>query len=103
MFRIATKCLLAAALVGTTLSVTPALANSPEDRFRQSDSDASGTLDRKEFRAFINRMAKDGQPLAKRVRFFRVYGMAFRLTDADKNGLITGAELIASEKKNRGR
>ena len=83
--------------------VPPAEAATPAQRFRASDRDRSGTLDRAEFRTLINLLARDGMPIAKRVRFWNVYGLAFRITDTNGDGQLTRGELVRSERKNRNR
>lgn len=98
-----------AALValGAVMAVAaiPATADAatPAQRFKTSDRDGSGTLNRAEFRTLINLLARDGMPIAKRVRFWRVYGLAFRITDTNRDGQLSRNELIRSERKNRNR
>lgn len=95
------KPLLAAlVLASIAFSALPARAASEAALFRAADSNGNGTLNRAEFRSFIQALARDGNAIAKRVRFFGVYGMAFRMTDADRNGELTGAELQRSARDN---
>lgn len=103
--RMAATMAVAAAMTGamTMGAVTPALAASESAIYHSADANNNGTLSRREFRTFINLLAADGVPIAKRVRFWRVYGTAFRMTDKDGNGEVTPAELRASERNNRNR
>ncbi|MEM1366251.1 MAG: hypothetical protein AAGH82_10940, partial [Pseudomonadota bacterium] len=59
-----------------------------------ADANGSKTLDKREFRSFINRLADLGLPVAKRVRRFGVYGIAFRRSDFNKDGILTPSELL---------
>lgn len=76
---------------------SPALAfeaTQPEvDAFVQADADKSGTISRPEFRVFVHSLAKAGQPNARRVVTFGAFGLAFRMTDTDKDGQLTPQEL----------
>ena len=91
------------ALAAVAAFQAPADAATPAQRFKTSDRDRSGTLNRAEFRTLINLLARDGMPIAKRVRFWNVYGLAFRITDANGDGQLSRSELIRSERQNRNR
>lgn len=79
------------------LLVTSSLAQTEDMRgqtFLLADKDESTALDRKEFRLFINLLAKTGHRNARRVRMFRLYKLAWGRVDKDGNGLVTRNELI---------
>lgn len=84
------------ALLLLTLT-SPALAfettKAEVDAFTQADTDQSGTISRAEFRSFVHALAKAGQPNARRIVTFGAFGLAFRLTDANKDGQLTPQEL----------
>ena len=94
----------ALALFAATLS-TGAHAAGEAALYRQADTNGNGKLNRKEFRGFIQALAKNGNRLARTVRFFGMYGMAFRISDKNKDGELTGAELrrAAAENADRAR
>ena len=96
--------LLAMALLTAAAALASPAHAAPEDAaYRTADANGDGTLNRGEFRTFIDLLAKDGLPIARRVRFWKVYGMAFRMTDKDGNGELSPAELRRSERENRNR
>ncbi|MEM1365475.1 MAG: hypothetical protein AAGH82_06960, partial [Pseudomonadota bacterium] len=71
--------IMAAALLSFTGASASALSKAQEEQaFLTADANGSKTLDKREFRSFINRLADLGLPVAKRVRRFGVYGIAFR-------------------------
>ena len=96
----------AAFMLGAMLAAgihAPAAAASQSALYRTADRNNNGTLNSGEFRTFIDLLADDGLPIAKRVRFWRVYGLAFRITDKNRDGELTPAELRSSERENRNR
>ena len=93
--------MVAALVAAGALAHGPVLAQ--DAVLRSADRNGNGTLDQREFRTFIDLMAKDGLPIAKRVRFWKVYGMAFRMTDKNGDGELTSAELARSARENRNR
>ena len=94
---------LAAALLLLPALHVPVAAQAQSKLYRAADRNGNGTLNRGEFRAFIDLLAKDGLPIAKRVRFWNVYGLAFRITDKNGDGELTPRELRRSERENRNR
>ncbi|MEM8838434.1 MAG: hypothetical protein AAGE89_10110 [Pseudomonadota bacterium] len=87
---------------------THASANERGRIFDLADTDKSASLDRSEFRSFINLLAKSGHSNAKRVRFFRLYSVAWARIDRNSDGVATRQELTsanrahaAAEKKSR--
>lgn len=64
--------------------------------FRQADTNEDGLLSRSEFRTFINANAEDGLGRAGMIRRLGAYDRAFDRIDADKNGLLTPAEMSAA-------
>ncbi|MEO0635330.1 MAG: hypothetical protein AAFY73_01655 [Pseudomonadota bacterium] len=95
---------LAAAALATCFMATSALAISAEQElaaFRSADANKNNIIERGEFNTFINLLADAGLPLAKRVRTFGVYGIAFRRTDANGDGQLTPNELRRSQRENK--
>lgn len=92
----------AAALFAAAMAegTQPAQAAGEAALYRKADANGSGTLDRKEFRGFIRALAANGNRLARTVRFFGVYDLAFRITDKNKDGALTGAELRRAAAEN---
>lgn len=64
------------------------------EMFTLADADQSGTLTRKEFKQFIKLLAESGHRNAKRVKKFRLFGIAWAHVDADGNGIATPEELL---------
>ena len=91
----------AAALFAATLSGT-ANAAGEAALFRKADANKNGKLSRQEFPGFIRSLAANGNGLARTVRFLGVYGMAFRISDKNKDGQLTGAELQRAARRERG-
>ncbi|MDA8870587.1 hypothetical protein N9H93_04290 [Rhizobiaceae bacterium] len=86
---------LAFLLAGTA---TPAFAVSESaaaDAFRSADANSDAKLSRREFTRFIRKMAKLGNPNAKRaVRFGAIgFRIGFRNADANGDGFVTSREL----------
>ncbi|MEO0496952.1 MAG: hypothetical protein AAF141_06210 [Pseudomonadota bacterium] len=69
--------------------------------FLTADANGSKTLDKQEFRTFINTLAGMGLPVAKRVRTFGVYGIAFSRSDFNKDGILSTDELLKANTKFR--
>ena len=67
--------------------------------FIQSDTSKDGKLNKAEFRKFIDANAKDGIGRASMVKSFGAYDTAFARVDANKDGVVTGKELAASQGK----
>ena len=94
----------AAALFAAALASTgTADAASNAALYRQADANNNGKLNPQEFRTFIRALAKNGNRLARTVRFLGVYGMAFRMSDKNKDGELTSAELTQAAKENADR
>ena len=69
--------------------------------FVLADQNQDGLLNRDEFRIFVRAMAETGQPTARQIRMFRAYGLAFRITDKDDDGILTPAELRNADDDHR--
>ena len=69
------------------------------DAFLRADKNKDEVLSRAEFKSFMKDLARLGQPTAKRVKFWGVYGMAFNRVDANKNGLLEPRELERADGK----
>lgn len=82
------------ALLSAVLSVLPVQAEVQRGVvFARADADKNASLDRKEFRQFINLLAKAGHRNAKRVRAFRLYSLAWSRVDRNGDGVATRDEL----------
>ncbi len=84
----------------------PALAlNATADRkaaqqnFKLADVNNDGKLSKAEFRKFIDANAKDDIGRAAMVKRFGAYDIAFGRVDTNKDGIVTGEELAASQGK----
>ena len=95
--RMALSVALALCMAGVA---APANAAGEAALYRQADTNGNGKLNKREFRGFIQALAKNGNRLAKTVRFFGMYGMAFRISDKNKDGQLTGAELRRAAAEN---
>ncbi|MEO1066843.1 MAG: hypothetical protein AAFW47_05625 [Pseudomonadota bacterium] len=83
--------------IGLALFALPAQASSDKGAlFARADVDQSASLDRSEFRQFINLLAKAGNTGAKRVRALRLYGLAWLRVDKNGDGVATRAELFSA-------
>ncbi|WP_424990908.1 hypothetical protein [Fluviibacterium sp. S390] len=71
------------------------------DAFVLADADRDQSLTQPEFKTFVQAMAQQGQPTARQIRFFGVYGLAFSIADGDKDGRITPDELRQADDRHR--
>ncbi|MEP0391694.1 EF-hand domain-containing protein, partial [Erythrobacter sp.] len=69
------------------------------ENFQQADKNDDRKLNPREFKAFINANAEDDIGRASMVRRFGAYDRAFARLDADKDGEITRAELLAARQQ----
>lgn len=69
--------------------------------FMAADRNGDGVLSPAEFRAFIQAMARAGQPTARRIRFFGAYDYAFSIVDTDADGVVTPSELRRGDDSHR--
>ncbi|MEN0087702.1 MAG: hypothetical protein AAF737_04625 [Pseudomonadota bacterium] len=95
---------IAIAAAATAILSGPATAITKDQErqaFLTADADGSRTLDKREFRTFLNTLADMGLPVAKRVRTFGVYGIAFGRSDFNKDGILTPDELLKANSKFR--
>jgi len=67
--------------------------------FRKADTNADNILERREFAAFIDMRADDGNATAKKVRMLKAYGIALSRVDADGDGRVSAQELIDYDRK----
>ena len=65
--------------------------------FLKADANKDRVLSRKEFKTFVQVMAKFGQSTARQIRFFRAYGFAFKIVDKNKDGIVTPHEMRAAD------
>lgn len=75
-----------------------ALADPVRD-FRKADANSDNILEHREFAAFIDMRADDGNKTAKKVRMLRAYGIALSRVDADGDGRVSAQELIDYDRK----
>lgn len=72
-----------------------AQAESMRDRsFTLADINNNTTLEKEEFRSFINLLADAGNRNAKRVRTFYLYKLAWQFVDKNGDGFATRKELL---------
>ena len=65
--------------------------------FLLADVNKDLVLDRKEFKTFVLEMAKSGHDSSRTVRTFGAYGYAFKITDQNKDGVVTPQELRTAD------
>ncbi len=83
---------------GLAWAETPIKATKQEfSAFVKADKDQSITLNKREFRIFVDAMADSGQSTAKKIRFFSAYSFAFNRADLNGDGMITPHELRAAD------
>ena len=91
--------ILTAAVVSLSISGAEAVTRAERSKaFVNADKNSDEVLTRAEFKVFIKDLAKQRLPLAKRVRFWGVYGLAFGRIDTNKDGLLQPAELLQADK-----
>jgi len=84
---------LAISLAAATLQAgaNVAIAGSKEN-FKASDSNSDGALNRREFRRFIIREARDGTGQAPRIKELNMYDDAFNMVDRNNDNRFTPNE-----------
>jgi len=92
-------------MVGAAIVVMPSASwsdptETEEKNYLAADKDNDEHLNRAEFEQFVRLMADAGNSKAKRIRFFRAYGFAFGIADANGDGLIAPDELIEADANN---
>lgn len=94
------------AVLAASIVAAPALAldkaadqKAAQQNFKQSDANGDGKLTKAEFRKFIDANAADDIGKASMVKRFGAYDTAFDRVDKNKDGVVTGAELAASQGK----
>ena len=93
----------AASLFALAFLVAPAHAITADQElaaFNAADRNNNDLIERNEWNSFVNELADYGYPLAKRVRRFGVYGIGFRRTDANGDGVLSPNELRRSQAQN---
>ncbi|MEP1422019.1 MAG: EF-hand domain-containing protein [Erythrobacter sp.] len=100
------KPLLIALALASAMLAAPCAAQTSEEtqqrareNFQQADKNDDRKLNPREFKAFINANAEDDIGRASMVRRFGAYDRAFARLDADKDGEITRAELLAARQQ----
>ena len=71
-----------------------------EKNYVAADTDRDDHLNRAEFEQFVRLMADAGNSKARQIRFFRAYGYAFGIADANGDGFIAPDELIEADANN---
>lgn len=96
------RCLLLALPFLTPLA-GHAQSYSPDEvsAFITADTDKDGNLTRTEFKVFVREMARVGQPTARQIRTFGAYGFAFRITDGNRDGVLSPEEMRNADTDHR--
>lgn len=71
------------------------------DAFVTADTSKDAVLQFTEFKTFIGLMARAGQPTARQVQTFRAYRYAFRISDKNRDGVVSPDELRAADDAHR--
>jgi Ca2+-binding EF-hand superfamily protein len=87
--------LVATALVLCTADMALAYSQAEKNAFIKADANGDRKIAPHEFRTLIAELVAAGSEKAISVKKWGVYGYAFKRIDADKDGLITPAELQA--------
>ncbi|MCL6282244.1 hypothetical protein M3P21_01770 [Ruegeria sp. 2012CJ41-6] len=84
--------------VGATAQ-SPGLDPTPAeiDAFLAADANKDALLQLSEFKTFVRLMADAGQPTARQVRMFAAYRFAFRITDKNRDRVVSPDELRAAD------
>ncbi len=85
----------AAMLATVAISATQVNAGSQEN-FIAADRNNDNSLNRSEFRVFINKNARDGISPAPMIKEQNMYTQAFNMVDTDGNGLFSVEEARAT-------
>jgi len=89
----ATSLALAALTATVGLVATTGLAQAgSKENFIASDRNRDGALDRREFRAFIDRNAAEGISPAPTIKAQNMYDQAFDMVDSNGDGLFSVSE-----------
>lgn len=86
-----------AALSAPTITQAFEATSDEVNAFLGADLNKDLVLDRSEFKTFILLMAQAGQSTSKTVRAFNAYGYAFKITDKNRDGVITPQELRSAD------
>lgn len=87
--------LFAMAIILTTPGFAFAYSQAEKNAFIKADVNSDRTITPGEFRTLIEELVVAGSEKAISVKKWGVYGYAFKRIDANKDGLITPAELQA--------
>lgn len=87
--------LLAAAIVLCAPGLAQAYSQAEKNAFIKADANSDRKITPGEFRTLIEELVAAGSEKAISVKKWGVYGYAFKRIDADKDGMITPAELQA--------
>lgn len=93
-FKPACFCLLAAACLAMA-PAAHAYSQGEKSAFLKADTNGDRMISTGEFRTLINELVAIGSEKAVSVKKWGAYGYAFKRIDADKDGMITPAELQA--------
>lgn len=88
----ATKTLLTALAVVSAFALAMP-AHAQEEAFLTAETSGDGSLDKTEFKTFIDLMAQSGKPVAAKLKASGRYGLAFGRIDKNKDGLVSPTEL----------
>ena len=87
--------LLAAAMALCAPGLALAYSQAEKNAFIKADANSDRKITPGEFRTLIEELVAAGSEKAISVKKWGVYGYAFKRIDADKDGMITPAELQA--------
>lgn len=73
--------------------IAPAMAQ--QELFPSADANGDTTLDKMEFRTFIDGLAQSGKPIAQKIKAAGRYNMAFGRIDKNRDGVVSPDELSA--------
>lgn len=98
--NLALVCALALIMIGSPNGSQAEPSKAEVKAYVMADQNKDRHLSLSEFTQFVSLMAEQGNPKAKRIRFFSAYDFAFGIADKNQDSLIDPSELITANIEN---